>query len=118
MQLVAHYSLLHVNVAGRLLEAVVGDNISFHGVVSVAIFGVDKLAKVVLARPVYLVLVVLLNVVGGVAEDFAIFDLLCLLGLREARIQHVLIVLDNGCVAAELVVESILRVRKNVSLVA
>ena len=100
------------------MEAVVGNYVGLHGVVTVAIFSVDKLAKVVMTRAVNLVLMVPLKGLSRVAEDLAVLNLLCLLGLGEALVKHVLIVLDDGIVSAELVVESILRVRQNVSLVS
>ena len=114
---VGYCSLLHVDIAGWLLQAVVRDNVGFHGVVSFAIFSFNELAKVVLARAVNSLLVFFLNLLSRVAEHLTILNFLCLLGLWEARIEHVLIVLDDGIVAAELVVKSILSVRQNVSLV-
>ena len=69
-------------------------------------------------RPVDLVLVVLLNLLSRVAEYLAFLCLLCYLRLGKSLIEHVLIVLDDGRVASELVIESILCVRQNVSLVA
>ena len=100
------------------MQAVVGNYVGLHGVVTVAIFSVDKLAKVVLTRTVNLILMVSLQGLSRVAEDLAVINQLCLLGLREALVEHVLIVLDDGVVSAELVIESILRVRQNVSLVS
>ena len=100
------------------MQAVVGNYVGLHGVVTVAIFSVNKLAKVVLTRTVDSVLMFPLNCLSRVAEDLAIVNQLCLLGLGEAVVEHVLIVLDDGIVSAELVVESILRVRQNVSFVS
>ena len=63
------------------------------------------------------VLVVTLRLVVGVAEDLTVFGLLGTLGLRQTGVEHVLVVLHEGSVAAELVVETILRVRQNVTLI-
>ena len=111
-------SLLHVDVARGFLQAVVADDVGLHGVVTVAILSIDELAHARRARPVHLVLVQLLNLLRRVAEHLAILRLLCVLRLGEAIVQHVLIVLHDGRIATELVIESILCVRQNVSLVA
>ena len=58
-----------------------------------------------------------LHLIEGVPEDFATFGQLGALGLREAGVKHVLVVLYEGLVVAELVVETVLRVRKQVTLV-
>lgn len=115
--LLFYCSLPHVNVACRFLQAVVGDDIGFHRVVTVAILSIDQLAHARRARPVHPILVLLLNLLSRVAEDLAILSFLCLLWLGKPLIKHVLIVLNDGCVASELVIESILCVRQNVSLV-
>lgn len=114
----ACYSLLHVNVAARFLQAVVGDEIGLHWVVCIAILSVHELSDARRARPVNSGLVQLLHFLSRVTEHFAIFRLLCSLRLWQTLVQHVLIVLDDGSVAAELVIESILCVRQDVSLVA
>ena len=102
----------HVNRVTRLVELVVGCEVRVH------------LARMVLEAiktrrtlAVDDVLVVTLGLVVRVTEDLAALGLLRALRLRKALVKHVLIVLDEGGVAAELVVESVLRVGENITLV-
>lgn len=76
----------------------------------------NKFAKAARAIPVDLVLVLALQLIEGVPEDFAVFSVLDGLGLREAGVKHVLVVLHEDFVVAELVVEAVLRVRQQVTL--
>ena len=63
------------------------------------------------AGSVDLILHVTLELVVGVSEDFAVIGLLDSLRLGQAQIKHVLVVLHQGGVATELIIESVLRVR-------
>ena len=75
------YSLLHVDVAGRLLQAVVADEIGLHRVVCIAILSVHELSNARRARPVHSVLVNLLQLLSRVTEHLAVVRLLCSLRL-------------------------------------
>ena len=58
-----------------------------------------------------------LQLVSRVSEDFTVVLLNDLLGYRQSGVQHVLIVLDDGSVSSELVIEAILSVAQDVALV-
>ena len=64
------------------------------------------------------ILVVALGLVVRVAEDFTIVGLFSTLRLAETVVEHVLVVLDESCVTAELVVKFVLCVRQNVTLIS
>lgn len=51
-----------------------------------------------------------LKLVVRVSENFAILSLLYTLWLRKAHVKHVLVVLHEGGIATELVIESVLGV--------
>lgn len=70
------------------------------------------------ALSVDLVLRFTLELVVRVSENLAILGLLDALWLRKAHVEHVLVVLHEGGVAAELVIESVLRVREHITLVS
>ena len=63
------------------------------------------------------ILVMLLERGLRVAEHAAVFCHFVVFGYGQAVVQHVLVVADEGFVPAELVIEVILSVRKNVFLV-
>lgn len=107
----------HVDRVLWLLQTVVRNDVCFHWVVSVSVLGIHELSNARGARPVDFVLVLFLQLMSRVAEHFAIFGLLRILGLGEACVEHVLVVLDDGGVPAELVIESVLGVRQDVPLV-
>ena len=52
-----------------------------------------------------------------VAEHAAVFCHFVVFGYGQAVVQHILVVADEGFIPAELVIEVILSVRKNVFLV-
>ena len=64
-----------------------------------------------------LVLRFALKLVVRVSENFAILSLLHALWLRKAHVKHVLVVLHEGGIATELVIESVLGVREHITLV-
>ena len=102
----------HVNGVARLLQAVVGVNVSA-SVVEFFILLLEVASHATKARcrsAVNLLLVHLLKRCCRVAEDLSTFVQLVALGLRESLVEHVLIVLDDRLVATVLVIESVLRV--------
>ena len=66
-------------------------------------------------RPVRLVLVIFLQLVRRIAEHLSVVLLHDLLWNAEPLIKHVLIVLNKRCIPAELVIETVLRVAKDVT---
>ena len=58
-----------------------------------------------------------LQLVRRVSEHFTVVLLNDLLGYRQSGVQHVLIVLNDGSVSSELVIEAILSVAQDVALV-
>ena len=70
------------------------------------------------ARSVSLLLMLLLQSVGRVAENLSLFCLLGILGDGETSVEHILIVFDNSGISAELVIKFVLGVGQNVALVA
>ena len=107
----------HVDGVFWLPHVGVGGHVSLHGLVTVALLRIE-IAEAFRARAVDLVLMELLQLMRRVAEHLVVLlGHLCLLGHGEASVKHVLVVLNEGSVATELVIESILRVRQNVSLV-
>ena len=63
------------------------------------------------------ILVVSLHRCGRVADHATILLHLVDLGHGQARVQHVLVVANQSCIAAEFIIEAILCVGKNVLLV-
>ena len=108
----------HINGVSRLVKPVVRGYIGFHGLVCFAIFSGYQLPNVCLTCAIDLVLVIALHLMRRVTEHFSVIGLLCDLGHRKTVIKHVLVVLDEGCITTELVIESVLCVRQNVSLVS
>jgi len=113
----------HVNGISGLLHFRVRGSHQIHGWVAARavlhhVFLLHEAAQTLYATPVDSFLVILLNLVGWVAEHlFSIVDDLSSFGHCKAGIEHVLVVLDEGGVAAELVVEHVLRVAQQVTLV-
>ena len=109
----------HIDGVSWLIHNVVRSNVGFHGLVTVAIFGVNKLTKVCRTRAVDLILMLTLDLLSGVAEHtvLAILHLLSLLRCWKASIKHVLVVLNKAGVTTELVIEFVLSVGQNVSLI-
>ena len=104
----------HVNRVTWLVELVVGCDVLVHLARTVFVVEAVQTRRTLAVDDV---LMVTLGLVVRVAEDLAALSLLRALRLREALVQHVLIVLDEGSVAAELVVESVLRVGEDIALV-
>lgn len=77
----------------------------------------EQFAEASRAVPVDLVLVLALQFVERVPEDLALFSCLGALRLGEALVKHVLVVLDKNRVLTELVVETVLRVRQQVTFI-
>lgn len=93
--------------------------------VAAQIHGDSLLGRVLLCKTIHaggagavnFLLVELLQLVGRVAEDFAVFlDDFRVLGHGQAMVQHVLVVLHQRLVAAHLVIETSLGVREQVTL--
>jgi len=107
----------HIDSVTGLLQTRVCRQVGVHLARGV-LFAVVHAVQTRLALAVHLVLVVALNFVVRVSENFAVLCLLNALRLRKAHVQHVLVVLHEGGVAAELIVEAVLSVRKHVTLVS
>ena len=110
----------HVDRVPGLLKTVIRSEVRFHGGVPILLLVVMQIvAETGSAGAVHSVLMLSLNLLGRVSKNFTLIVLLRghALGQRKTGIKHVLIVLYEGIVAAELVVEFVLSVGKNVSLV-
>ena len=109
----------HVDRVPGLLQAVIRGDVTIHGGVRILLLVVKQMVAETGTGAVHSVLMLPLNLLDRVSKNFTSVVLLrChALGQRKTGIKHVLIVLDEGVVAAELVAEFVLGVGKQVSLV-
>ena len=108
-----------VNGLFGLLQLAVTVKIHGHGVLGrvLLVLHISEAVHACSAGTVNFLLVHFLQLVGRVAEDFAVFlDDSSLLGHGQAVVQHVLVVLHQGLIAAHLVIETSLRVGEHVPL--
>ena len=108
----------HINGVSGLLKPTVRGQVGVHGRILFNLL-LHQAAKTGSARAVDLVLVLALQLVRRVAEHSAglVLGNLGRLGHGKTRVKHVLVVLDDGGVAAVLVIESVLSVAEQVTLV-